>query len=151
MSIWRNAIDLRSSRHDKAHLCYHYTPDVAFNNIACNVFADAQLFASLKDECAMFGKGIYASSKEPSKWDSAEQLVRNNYRTQVKQRELPTGGEAASEDEAVKAWRQRAGSGRSAATSQNFTTMNIAILLKDQRKLDELEGLQKIGSDHPTL
>ena len=45
---------------------YHYTDDLAFRNVGNLEQTAAQLFASLKDERAHFGKGLYAAQHEPA-------------------------------------------------------------------------------------
>ena len=45
---------------------YHYTDEKAFCNVGNLEQTAAQLFASLVDERAHFGKGLYATQHEPA-------------------------------------------------------------------------------------
>ena len=45
---------------------YHYTHDLAFRNVGDLDQMAAQLFASLKDDRAHFGQGVYATKHEPA-------------------------------------------------------------------------------------
>ena len=45
---------------------YHYTDELAFRNVGNLEQTAAQLFASLVDERAHFGKGLYATQHEPA-------------------------------------------------------------------------------------
>ena len=45
---------------------YHYSDELAFLNIGNLEQTAAQLFASLVDKRAHFGKGIYATQHEPA-------------------------------------------------------------------------------------
>ena len=45
---------------------YHYTDELAFHNVGNLEQTAAQLFASLVDERAHFGKGLYATQHEPA-------------------------------------------------------------------------------------
>ena len=45
---------------------YHYTHDLAFRNVGNLEQTAAQLFASLKEDRAHFGKGVYATQHEPA-------------------------------------------------------------------------------------
>ena len=45
---------------------YHYTDDLAFQNVGNLEQTAAQLFASLADERAHFGQGLYATRHEPA-------------------------------------------------------------------------------------
>ena len=45
---------------------YHYTDELAFRNVGDLEQTATQLFASLEDERAHFGKGVYATQHEPA-------------------------------------------------------------------------------------
>ena len=45
---------------------YHYTDELPFRNVGDLEQMAAQLFASLKDDRAHFGKGLYATQHEPA-------------------------------------------------------------------------------------
>ena len=45
---------------------YHYTDELAFHNVGNLEQTAAQLFASLKDDRARSGKGLYATQREPA-------------------------------------------------------------------------------------
>ena len=45
---------------------YHYTDDLAFQNVGNLDQTAAQLFASLAEERAHFGQGLYATRHEPA-------------------------------------------------------------------------------------
>ena len=47
-------------------ILYHYTDQLAFSNVGNLEQTAAQLFASLVDERALFGKGLYATQHEPA-------------------------------------------------------------------------------------
>ena len=47
-------------------ILYHYTNELAFHNVGNLEQTAAQLFASLVDERAHFGKGLYATQHEPA-------------------------------------------------------------------------------------
>ena len=45
---------------------YHYTDDLAFQNVGNLEQTAAQLFASLEEKRAHFGQGLYATQHEPA-------------------------------------------------------------------------------------
>ena len=45
---------------------YHYTDDLAFQNVGNLEQTAAQLFASLEEKRAHFGQGVYATLHEPA-------------------------------------------------------------------------------------
>ena len=45
---------------------YHYTDELAFRNVGNLEQSAAELFASLTDERAHFGKGLYTTQHEPA-------------------------------------------------------------------------------------
>ena len=63
--VWAYALDLRDTQPglDPGGLCvlYHLTNELAFRNVANLEQETAELFASLLDERAHFGKGVYCT------------------------------------------------------------------------------------------
>ena len=47
-------------------ILFHYTDELAFHNVGNLEQTAAQLFASLVDERAHFGQGVYATQHEPA-------------------------------------------------------------------------------------
>ena len=68
VQIWCHAFDLRSwgQRPDDVIVLYHYTNQLCFQNVGDLHQTESQLFASLTDSRAHFGKGVYASQHEPA-------------------------------------------------------------------------------------
>ena len=70
VSVWQYALDLRDVRRGSGQqdLCvlYHYTHELAFRNVANKKQTTAELFASLLDSRAHFGKGVYCTQYEPA-------------------------------------------------------------------------------------
>ena len=68
--VWRHALDLRDAQRGSCQqdLCvlYHYTHELAFRNVANKKQTTAELFASLLDSRAHFGKGVYCTQYEPA-------------------------------------------------------------------------------------
>ena len=60
-------------------MLYHYTNELCFHNIGNLDQMAAELFASLEDGRAHFGKGIYASQHEPAVWGTRLRILMNNY------------------------------------------------------------------------
>ena len=62
---------------------FHYTTQLGFANITDHNRESAEIFASLQDENALFGQGVYATQRAPDAFGSREAVLRNNYRTQI--------------------------------------------------------------------
>ncbi|CAE7372063.1 NPHP3, partial [Symbiodinium sp. KB8] len=81
--VWRHALDLRDAQRGSCQqdLCvlYHYTHELAFRNVANKKQTTAELFASLLDSRAHFGKGVYCTQYEPAVWGSRTRILLNNY------------------------------------------------------------------------
>ncbi|CAE7273498.1 klc-2 [Symbiodinium natans] len=80
--VWQfafDARDLHTSGDDDFVVLYHYCNELAFTNICNEQQTAAELFASLVDTRAHFGKGIYATRHEPSVWGSRTRVLLNNY------------------------------------------------------------------------
>ena len=58
---------------------YHYTQELAFRNVANMEQTTSELFASLVDSRAHFGKGVYCTQHEPAVWGSRIHVLLNNY------------------------------------------------------------------------
>eukprot|EP00439_Symbiodinium_sp_Y106_P065855 s537_g10.t1 len=58
---------------------WYYTHNLAFANVANLEQTAAQLFASLTDSRAHFGKGVYASQHEPCAWKQRSRVLLNSY------------------------------------------------------------------------
>eukprot|EP00439_Symbiodinium_sp_Y106_P057323 s1397_g8.t1 len=58
---------------------YHYTQERAFRNVADMEQTTSELFASLVDSRAHFGKGVYCTQHEPAVWGSRIHVLLNNY------------------------------------------------------------------------
>ena len=54
------------------------TNELAFRNVANLEQETAELFASLLDERAHFGKGVYCTQHEPPVWGSRTRILLNN-------------------------------------------------------------------------
>ncbi|CAE7746193.1 FKBP65 [Symbiodinium sp. CCMP2456] len=85
VSVWRHAVILcdpqGQERPDQRDLCvlYHFTNELAFRNVADMEQTTAELFASLVDSRAHFGKGVYCTQHEPAVWGSRTRILLNNY------------------------------------------------------------------------
>ena len=84
IQTWSYAFDLRdltdASIDDKDFIViYHYTNELAFKNVGNLAQTAAELFASLVDSRAHFGKGIYGTQYEPCVWGSRLRVLLNNY------------------------------------------------------------------------
>ncbi|CAE7246149.1 METTL4 [Symbiodinium sp. CCMP2592] len=78
--VWRHAVDLRTNGElQDIMVLYHYTGMTGFMNVASLEQSMAELRASLVDERAHFGFGIYASQHEPAVWGSRMRIVLNNF------------------------------------------------------------------------
>ncbi|OLQ09394.1 hypothetical protein AK812_SmicGene6982 [Symbiodinium microadriaticum] len=81
--VWAYALDLRDIQPglgpDGVCVLYHYTNELAFRNVANLEQETAELFASLLDERAHFGKGVYCTQHEPAVWGSRTRILLNNY------------------------------------------------------------------------
>ncbi|CAJ1408786.1 unnamed protein product [Effrenium voratum] len=67
--VWRHAFDLRAfGGHEGEDLIilYHYTNELGFRNVGDLKQSAAQLFASLADDRAHFGQGVYTTQHEPA-------------------------------------------------------------------------------------
>jgi len=62
---------------------FHYTPPVAFANIVDDNRKEAELWASLQEENALFGPGVYASERPPDVFRDRKNILLNNYLTQI--------------------------------------------------------------------
>ncbi|OLP92571.1 hypothetical protein AK812_SmicGene25613 [Symbiodinium microadriaticum] len=80
--VWRHAFDLRGLGDGVCKdplTLYHYTNGLCFRNVGNMTQSSSELFASLLDERAHFGKGLYASQHEPAVWNSRTRILLNNY------------------------------------------------------------------------
>ena len=78
--VWRHAFDLTPfGGGEKVVTLYHYTDELAFCNVGNMEQTASELFASLVDERAHFGKGLYATQHEPAVWGSRLRILLNNY------------------------------------------------------------------------
>ena len=68
VQVWHFAFDLRELVPDDKELVvlYHYTDELAFRNVGNMEQSAAELYASLVDERAHFGQGVYATQHEPA-------------------------------------------------------------------------------------
>ena len=64
-SLWTLVLQSTGPCEDVITL-YHYTDELVFRNVGNMEQTAAQLFASLTDERAHFGKGVYATQHEPA-------------------------------------------------------------------------------------
>ncbi|CAE7598779.1 NPHP3, partial [Symbiodinium necroappetens] len=71
VQVWQHAVMLCDPEDQQGpgerDLCvlYHYTNELAFRNVANMEQTIAELFASLVDSRAHFGKGVYCTQHEP--------------------------------------------------------------------------------------
>ena len=80
--VWSDAIDVSYGAKRKVAL-FHFTTALGFANITNDSKDIAELYASMKEEVALFGQGIYTSSKEPAVFGSVDNILWNNYWTQL--------------------------------------------------------------------
>ena len=68
MFVWQFAFDLRScgKPREPFTVLYHYTNKLCFQNVGNVDQSAAELFASLVDSRAHFGKGVYTTQHEPA-------------------------------------------------------------------------------------
>ena len=68
MFVWQFAFDLRSfgKPGEPFTVLYHYTNKLCFQNVGNVDQSAAELFASLVDSRAHFGKGVYTTQHEPA-------------------------------------------------------------------------------------
>ena len=81
--VWQHAFDLRLQGFPgdvgEIVVLYHYTNALGFQNAANLEQTTSELFASLTDSRAHFGKGVYTSQHEPSVWKLRTRILLNNY------------------------------------------------------------------------
>ncbi|CAE7328763.1 Nphp3 [Symbiodinium necroappetens] len=79
--VWQFAFDLRGfgQKGENIRVLYHYSNELAFLNVGNSQLSAAEIFASLVDERAHFGKGVYATQHEPAVWASRVRILLNNY------------------------------------------------------------------------
>ena len=69
---------------------FHYTSELAFQNITHASKAVAEVWASLTTEGphanAWWGKGVYSVPLQPHDWHDREELLDNNFRNMMKRR-----------------------------------------------------------------
>ena len=66
---------------ENIRVLYHYSSELAFLNVGNSQLSAAEIFASLADDCAHFGKGVCATRHEPAVWASRVRILLNNYST----------------------------------------------------------------------
>ena len=72
VQVWQHALilcdpgDQESPSQRNLCVLYHYTNELAFRNVANKEQTTAELFASLVDSRAHFGKGVYCTQHEPA-------------------------------------------------------------------------------------
>ena len=85
IQVWRDAIDLTSGQ--RGQVFFHYTSELAFENITHPSKVAAEIWASLRTEGpnanAWWGRGIYTVPYPPDQWQSREQLLDNNFRNMM--------------------------------------------------------------------
>ncbi|CAE7599276.1 NPHP3, partial [Symbiodinium necroappetens] len=80
--VWQHAVilcdpgDQESPSQRDLCVLYHYTNELAFRNVANMEQTTAELFASLVDSRAHFGKGVYCTQHV---WGSRTRILLNNY------------------------------------------------------------------------
>ncbi|CAE7228553.1 klc-2, partial [Symbiodinium microadriaticum] len=85
VQVWQHALilcdpgDQESPSQRNLCVLYHYTNELAFRNVANKEQTTAELFASLVDSRAHFGKGVYCTQHEPAVWGSRIRILLNNY------------------------------------------------------------------------
>ena len=79
--VWQHAFDIRDlgSSSEVLIVLYHYTNELAFRSIGNLKQTAGELFASLVDSWAHFGKGIYATRHEPCVWATRLRVLLNSY------------------------------------------------------------------------
>ena len=79
--VWQHAFDIRDlgSSSEDLIVLYHYTNELAFRSIGNLKQTAGELFASLVDSRAHFGKGIYATRHEPCVWATRLRVLLNSY------------------------------------------------------------------------
>lgn len=79
--VWEHALHLGGPENGKDNLVvlFHYTNEFCFRNITNMEQSSSELYASLKDERAHFGLGVYASQDEPNVWQLRLRILLNNY------------------------------------------------------------------------
>ena len=78
--VWQYAFDLRMlAPSEDVQVLFHYTNERGFRNVANHEMTSAELYASLTDKNAHFGKGLYASQYEPALWRNKLRILLNNY------------------------------------------------------------------------
>jgi len=83
--VWAEALDLRSAAPNEPFLVfYHYTGRVPLACISRRTILDDQLLTCLFDEFDDFGKGIYASRKDPGTFGIASALLMSKYWPQTR-------------------------------------------------------------------
>ena len=85
ISVWGDAVDLAGPDADPETLVvlFHYTGPVPFANIVDDNREAAELWASLQEENALFGPGVYASERPPDVFRERRNILLNNYLTQI--------------------------------------------------------------------
>ena len=93
IQVWKDAIDLTGGHGGRVY--FHYTAQLAFENITHPSKEAAEILASLRTHCpkanAWWGQGIYTVPKPPDQWKDRFQLLDNNFRNMMKRDEKKHG------------------------------------------------------------
>ena len=93
IQVWKDAIDLTGGHGGRVY--FHYTAQLAFENITHPSKEAAEILASLRTHSpkanAWWGQGIYTVPKPPDQWKDRFQLLDNNSRNMMKRDEEEHG------------------------------------------------------------
>ena len=86
IQVWKDVIDLTGGHGGRVY--FHYTAQLAFENITHPSKEAAEILASLRTHSpkanAWWGQGIYTVPKPPDQWKTCFQLLDNNFRNMMK-------------------------------------------------------------------
>ena len=92
IQVWKDAIDLTGGHGGRVY--FHYTAQLAFENITDPSKEAAEILASLRihgpkvpKANAWWGQGIYTVPKSPDQWKNCFQLLDNRFRNMMKRDE----------------------------------------------------------------
>ncbi|CAK9092688.1 unnamed protein product [Durusdinium trenchii] len=102
ITVWADPLDLRDTGDEEGQVLFHYTTQLAYQNITNEAKEKVELMASIRTEGetanAWWGKGVYSVPRAPDEWENKEQILDNNYRSMMK-RDLELKGKSYVDQE----------------------------------------------------
>lgn len=86
IKVWADALNTAPDADPKDVIpLFHYTNFASFTNVTNPGKSATEVWASVAPDCALFGPGVYAGSKDPQDWGSRHAILCSNYLTQVEE------------------------------------------------------------------